>query len=200
LIHPDDIVRMKDLDVTAEFSPVIWYPGDFPNAQRAQLGEERWARWYPIKSVATAGGRIALASDGPLFWHEPLQTMEAAVTRKAPGGDGEALNPHEAIDLAAAIKAVTLSSAYIMNQDSSVGSVEVGKQADLVVLDKNLFEIPATEISSARVMLTIFDGEVVYDVGVDPTGEDAIEQATGVDLDLSGNASDPNNDWNNLVE
>lgn len=73
LIHPDDMVRMKDLDVTAEFSPVIWYPGDFPNAQREQLGDERWERWYPINSVAKAGGRIVLASDGPLFWHEPLQ-------------------------------------------------------------------------------------------------------------------------------
>jgi predicted amidohydrolase YtcJ len=200
LIHPDDIVRMKDLDVTAEFSPVIWYPGDFPNAQRAQLGEERWARWYPVNSVAKAGARIALASDGPLMWHVPLQTIETAVSRKAPGGDGEALNPHEAIDLASAIKAVTLNSAYIMNQETSVGSVEVGKQADLVVLDKNLFDIPATEISSAKVVLTIFDGKVVYDAGIDPTGEEAIEKATGVELDFSGNASDPNNDWNNLFK
>ena len=61
-------------------------------------------------------------------------------------------------------------------------------------------EIPATEISSAKVMLTIFDGEVIYDAGVDPTGEEAIEDATGVDLDLSGNASDPNNEWNNLFK
>lgn len=93
---------------------------------------------------------------------------------------------------------MTLNSAYIMDQETSVGSIEVGKQADLVVLDKNLFDIPATEISSTKVILTIFDGEVVYDAAVDPTGEEAIEQATGVELDLSGNASDPNNDWNNL--
>jgi predicted amidohydrolase YtcJ len=199
LIHPDDIARMKALDVTAEFSPVIWYPGDFPNAQREQLGEERWKRWYPINSVAKADGRIALASDGPLMWHVPLQTLETAVTRKAPGGKGDALNPHEAIDLATAIKAVTLNSAYIMNQEKSVGSIEVGKQADMVVLDKNLFDIPATDISSSKVMLTVFDGKVVYDVATGPTGEEAIEKETKVQLDLSGNATDPNNDWNNLI-
>ena len=188
LIHPDDIARMKALDVTAEFSPVIWYPGDFPNAQREQLGEERWKRWYPINSVAKAGGRFVLASDGPLFWHEPLQTVETAVTRKAPGGEGEALNPNEAIDLASAIRAVTLNSAYVMNQEKSVGSIEKGKRADMVVLDKNLFDIPATEISSTEVQLTIFDGKVIYDAATDPTGEEAIENQTNVELDLSGSA------------
>ena len=188
LIHPDDLPRLKALDITAEFSPVIWYPSDFPEAQREQLGDKRMSRWYPINSVAEAGARFVLASDGPLFWHEPLQTLETAVTRQVPGGGETALNPHEAIDLASAIRAMTLDSAYVMNQETSVGSIEPGKRADMIVIDKNLFDIPATEISSSKVRLTVFDGRVVYDAATDPTGEAAIESQTNVELNLSGEA------------
>ena len=166
----------------------MWYPSDFPEAQREQLGDERMSRWYPIDSVAEAGARFTLASDGPLFWHEPLQTLETAVTRQVPGGGETALNPHEAIDLASAIRAMTLDSAYVMNQETSVGSIEPGKRADMIVIDKNLFDIAATEISSSKVRLTVFDGRVVYDAATDPTGEAAIESQTKVELDLSGEA------------
>ena len=162
LIHPDDIPRMKDLDLTAEFSPVFWYPSAFPEAQRAQLGDERMSHWYPMNSVVKNGGRMTLASDGPLYWHGPLQAMETAVTRKAPGGEGKALAPDEGIDLPTAIKALTLDSAYVMNQDDSVGSIEEGNRADMIVLDKNLFEIPVTEISTSQVLSTVFDGKVVF--------------------------------------
>jgi hypothetical protein len=105
---------------------------------------------------------MTLASDGPLYWHGPLQAMETAVTRKAPGGEGKALAPGEGIDLPTAIKALTLDSAYVMNQDDSVGSIEEGKRADMIVLDKNLFEIPVTEISTSQVLSTVFDGKVVF--------------------------------------
>lgn len=162
LIHPDDIPRMKDLDLTAEFSPVFWYPSAFPDAQRAQLGDERMSHWYPMKSVVENGGRMTIASDGPLYWHGPLQALETAVTRKAPGGKGKALAPDEGIDLPTAIKALTLDSAYVMNQDDSVGTIEEGKCADMIVLDKNPFEIPVTEISSSQVLSTVFNGKVVF--------------------------------------
>jgi len=185
LIHPDDIPRLKELDVTPEFSPVFWYPSGFPEAQRAQLGDERMDGWYPMNSVVKNGGRITIASDGPLYWHGPLQVIETAITRQAPGGGGEALSPEEAIDLSTAIKAITLNSAYLMNQEESVGSIESGKHADMIILDKNLFEVPVIDIGSAEVLLTIFDGRVVYDVATSSTGEDDIEKDYGVELDLS---------------
>jgi len=185
LIHPDDIPRLSELDITTEFSPLMWYPSAFPNAQRAQLGN-RMDRWYPMRSVVESGARMTLASDGPLFWHEPLQNLETAVTRQVPGGSDETLAPGQAIDLPTAIQAMTINSAYIMNQETTVGSIEVGKRADMIVLDKNLFEIPATEISSATIQFTIFDGLVVYDADRDPSGEEAIEDKFEVELDLSG--------------
>lgn len=184
MIHPEDIPRLKELDLTPEFSPVFWYPGPFPDAQRAQLGDDRMNGWYPINSVAKSGGRVTLASDGPLYWHGPLSVMETAITRKAPSGVGEALNPHEAIGLATAIKAMTLNSAYVMNQENTVGSIEVGKRADMIVLDNNLFEIPVEEIGKSTVQITVFNGKVVYDAAVNPTNEKAIEKEYNVELDL----------------
>jgi predicted amidohydrolase YtcJ len=195
LVHPDDYARLKDLDITAEFSPVVWFSTGFVEAQREQLGEERMSRWYPMKSIIDNGGRIVIASDGPLMWQEPFPRMEGAITRKAPGGGGEPLAPSEALDLAAAIKAMTLDSAYLMNIEESVGSIEVGKRADMIVLDKNLFDISVDEIDSAKVRLTIFDGGVVYDAVSDPTGENEIEKRHGIELDFSGTTGHPGCEW-----
>ena len=72
------------------------------------------------------------------------------------------LNADEKVDLATMIEAYTINGAYQMKLDDVQGSIEVGKRADLVVLDRNLFEIPASEISEARVTMTIFNGKTVY--------------------------------------
>ena len=72
------------------------------------------------------------------------------------------LLPNEAIDLATAIRAATLGSAYGNFLNEETGSIEVGKLADLIVIDKNLFDLPANDISEARVLLTLFGGEIVF--------------------------------------
>jgi len=72
------------------------------------------------------------------------------------------LNADERVELATMIDAYTINVAYLMKHEEIAGSVQVGKRADLVVLDRNLFEIPAEEISEALVELTLFDGEVVH--------------------------------------
>jgi len=195
MIHPDDIPRLGMLDLTAEFSPVVWFATDFVQAQIPQIGEQRMKYWYPMKSVLESGGRIAIASDGPLMWQDTFQRLESAITRIAPDGSGKPLAPHEAIDLAAALKAMTLDSAYLMNIESEVGSIEVGKRADLIVLSQNLFEIPSAQIDSTHVLLTLFDGKVVFDSNTSPVGEDAIEKRYGVDLDLSGADGHPGCEW-----
>ena len=79
-----------------------------------------------------------------------------------PSDDLLVLNADERVELATMIEAYTINVAYLMKQEATVGSIEVGKRADLVVLDRNLFEIPVEEINEARVELTLFDGEVVY--------------------------------------
>ena len=101
----------------------------------------------------------------------------------------KALN--EAIDLPAAIKAMTINSAYIMNQDDLVGSIEIGKYADIIILDQNLFEIPVNKISETKVLKTILAGKVVFDYSSDPNEEDGIEEKYGLELDLSGKQGHP---------
>jgi predicted amidohydrolase YtcJ len=184
LMHPDDIARAAELGIGVEFSPVVWYPSDLAEGQRAAVGDERMKRWAPIKSAVDAGVRIALASDGPIAWHDPLVALESAVTRRAQGGKGKPLAADQAIDVATAIEAYTLGSAYLTSQDKKVGSIEVGKYADMIVLDKNILDIPPTEIGSTRVLQTIVNGKVVFDRGSSPADEGAIERSFSVELDF----------------
>jgi urease alpha subunit len=82
-----------------------------------------------------------------------------------------------------------------MNIEKEVGSIEIGKRADMIVLDKNLFDIPPDAIDSLKVLLTVFEGDVVYDASSDPTGEEAIEERYGVELDLTGETGHPCCEW-----
>lgn len=186
LVHPDDLPRIGELNATVEFSPIFWIPTPISEALSGQLGPERMAHLFPMKSVQKNGGRFVIASDGPLAWQEPMVGIEVAITRQKPGGSKEALSPAEAIDLESAIRAYTIDEAFLMGHEDTVGSIEKGKVADLIVLDKNLFEIPVTQIGKTKVLQTIFNGSVIYDAATDPTGEEAIEKAYHVELDLTG--------------
>ncbi|MDN3643091.1 amidohydrolase [Lutimonas halocynthiae] len=191
LIDPDDYKRLKDLDITAEFSPVVWFQTAYTKAVTPLLGPERMSRWYPMKSVIDNGGRITMGSDGPLMWQDTFTRLQGAVTRKDPSKDEEALALNEAIDLPSAIKAMTLNSAYIMNMEDMVGSLEIGKYADIIILDQNLFEIPVEEISATKVLKTILAGKEVFDSSHDPNEEDGIEEKYGLELDFSGEQGHP---------
>ena len=185
LFHPDDMARAAELGIAIEFSPVTWYASDLVEGQRALLGDERMARFAPIKSAVDAGIRIALASDGPIAWHDPLVALEAAVTRQAQGGKGKPFNRDQAIDVATAVEAYTIGPAHLTGQDEKTGSIEVGKLADMIVLDQDIFAVEPTQIGSTKVLRTLVGGKVVYDASKDPLGEQAIEDKFGVDLDFA---------------
>ena len=165
LIHEDDRPRFGELNVGAVFQSLWAYPDpaalelDIP-----MLGEDRTWQMYPIKSVRDLGGRIVGGSDYWVTDLNPLLAIETAVTRQNPWtGEGPVLNEAERVDLATMIEAYTINGAYQMKLDDVQGSIEVGKRADFVVIDRNLFEVPASEISDARVTMTIFDGRTVYE-------------------------------------
>ncbi len=164
LVHADDIGRFSELDVSASFTGAWAFPSTWvTDLNLPVLGQERIDRMFPIGSLHRADTVIVGGSDwiyGPL---DPLDSIEVAITRQDPD-DARGLvgNTGESIDLATAIEAYTMKAAWVMHQEDRVGSIEVGKRADIVVLDTNLFEIPATEINEASVRFTIFDGEVVY--------------------------------------
>ena len=164
LIHEDDVPRFGELNVTATFQSLWAYPDDAAlELDVPMLGEERTWQMYPIASVLNSGGRIAGGSDYWVTDLNPLQAIEVAVTRQDPyTNDGPILSADEAVDLATMIEAYTINGAYLMKLDDVQGSIEVGKRADFVVLDRNLFEIPSHEINEAQVTLTVFDGRTVY--------------------------------------
>jgi len=89
--------------------------------------------------------------------------METAVRRQDINEvDGPVLNENERVSLATMIDAYTINGAWLMHQEDRVGSIETGKRADMVVLDRDLFKIPATELSEVQVVMTLLDGEIIY--------------------------------------
>ncbi len=162
-IHPHDLPRFRELDVIANFQPLWAYADSYiTDLTIPFIGEER-ANWlYTIRSVINAGGMIAFGSDWSVSTANPFPQIETAVTRTDADGDGETLMPNETIDLATALAAFTINSAYVNGLDKTSGSIEVGKLADLIVLDRNLFDIPAKQISETKVMLTMFGGRPVH--------------------------------------
>jgi predicted amidohydrolase YtcJ len=164
LIDPADIPRFRELDVIANFQPLWALPDDYITEMTVpQIGPER-SRWlYPIGSVLKAGGMIAFGSDWYVTTPNPFPQIETAVTRQDAFGEVEGvLEPEERIGLHDAIAAFTINAAFVNFQDETTGSIEVGKLADLIVVDRNLFSIDVQEISEANVELTLFGGQVVH--------------------------------------
>lgn len=162
-IKMEDIQRARDLGATFEFSPYIWYSSPITQDIRRAVGEERMERWIPIKDALDAGALSVPASDWPVVPNvNPWIAIESMVTRRPPGGEGEPLGAQEAITLEQAIDMFTIDSARQMYRSHATGSIERGKLADLVVIDRNIFEVPVTTIHETKVLRTFIDGEEVY--------------------------------------
>ncbi|HVU19699.1 MAG TPA: amidohydrolase [Rhizomicrobium sp.] len=163
LAEPEDTARFGAIGVTANFSPGWFRPDDPALAGiEAALGPQR-SRWlYSIARVADTNGRIVMSSDWPATSMNPLEGIEVAVTRQAPGGRGPINHPEQCVSLALALRAYTADAAWVVREDEMDGSLEVGKAADLIVLDRNLFKVRPGAIHQARVLLTLLDGEPVF--------------------------------------
>lgn len=170
-IHPDDLSRFAELDVTATFSP-LWAGGEDEFLSKLTLprvGPDRYRWTYPLQSLIEAGGRVAFGSDWNVSSPDPLQAIETSVTRGNVFDPSIAVfMPQERISLEDAIKAATLNSAYVNRIERRTGSIEVNKLADLVILDRNLFEIEPAEISDAKVLKTLFGGKVIFQAAEAP--------------------------------
>jgi predicted amidohydrolase YtcJ len=161
IVHPDDIPRFHQLGAVANGQP-LWaaHEGQMDNLTIPFIGPERASWQYPFASLVRAGAVLAFGSDWSVSSPNPLWEMQVAVGQPIT----EVFIPEERIDLATAIGAFTMGTAYVNHLDDETGSIEVGKLADLVVIDQNLFEISTDEIWKARVELTFVEGECVFDV------------------------------------
>jgi predicted amidohydrolase YtcJ len=164
LIHPTDVPRFAELGVAANFQAAWAYPDSYiSEINLPAVGPERVNRMYPIGSVQRAGATIVGGSDWDVSTMNPLVAIETALTRADPDGAVPGvLNADERVDLDTMLAAYTRNGAWLMHQEDLVGSIEVGKAADVVVLEKNLFELTAREIADVRVLRTLIDGETVY--------------------------------------
>ncbi|MCH2348072.1 MAG: amidohydrolase family protein, partial [Pseudomonadales bacterium] len=127
------------------------------------IGHERSGWYYSIGSVLRAGGKVAFGSDWTVSSANPFEQIEVAITRADPLGDtDQVLLPQERISLEDALQAFTLNAAFVNHLEEQTGSIEVGKQADLALLDQNLFRVAPAAISDTKVLLTLFEGKVVY--------------------------------------
>jgi predicted amidohydrolase YtcJ len=165
VVHPDDVSRFGQLGVVANMQP-LWatYDPQMTELTMPFLGEERTQWQYPFKSLRDSGALLAAGSDWPVSSPDPLWGIHVAVNRLSPDGEGVEHGPflpHQALDLATAVTAYTAGSAYVNHLDET-GTIEVGKLADLAVLDRDPFTGPVEEIAETRVVATYVEGRQVF--------------------------------------
>jgi hypothetical protein len=164
LFDPADIPRFRSGGVIASFQP-YWSQADpyITRLTEPQLGPAR-SRWlYPIASVMNSGAIVVGGSDWSVSSLNPLDAIQVAVTRRLPdSAAGPAWIPQEVVDLPRMLALYTINAAVASRTERETGSLEVGKAADLIVIDRNLFAVPLTEIHKARVVLTLVEGKVVW--------------------------------------
>ena len=160
-----DLPRFGKLGVIASFQPLHAYPNDdVLKLWSGNVGPERALRGWPWRTVEKGGGVLAFGSDWPIVTQNPWPGVQNALTRQTTEGEpAGGWIPKERISLADAIRAYTLGAAFAGHREKNEGSLEAGKLADLIVIDRNLFLIEPTEIGKTEVLVTMVGGKVVYE-------------------------------------
>ncbi len=162
LIHPDDVPRFAELNVAAEMCPILWHP--IPGLDwELWLGPDR--KVWPVKRLVESGALVTYGSDWPVVpSSNPWPGIEAMVTRADPIANGaDTLWLEQAVDLDTALRIFTLNSAVANGVGDSSGSLEVGKDADFIVLDRNVLEVPITEVSDTVVTRSVIGGKTLFE-------------------------------------
>jgi len=167
VITDQDLPRFAELDVIAQSTP-LW--ASYDDYGKQFVSEDQFNRYWRFKSLKDLGVRLTWGSDFPasgagMLGMSPVVQMEIGHTRQNPGEPDAPVQPRESerLDLESLIRGYTIDAAYQLHMEDEIGSLQVGKKADLVVLDRNLFEIDPYEVHQAQVIMTVMDGEVVYE-------------------------------------
>ncbi len=164
-VHADDFARFASIPgVVGEMSPAAPYPMPLHKNYIAMLGDERYQGFLAAKSFMDAGGVLGFGTDWlTLIPPSPWMPMQGFVTRENPEHpELGVLNEAERISIEEAIRMFTYNGAYALMAEDRIGSIEVGKAADFIVLDRNLLEIEPTAIRDTKVQTTVLNGRVVY--------------------------------------
>jgi len=161
-LRPDDIPRFAKLHVIASVQP--YHAIDDGRWAEKRIGPERAKTTYAFHSLLEAGAVLAFGSDWYVAPMEPLLGIYAAATRRTlDGKHPDGWVPEQKITVAQAIRAYTWGSAYASFDESNKGTIEPGKLADFAVLSDDILSIDPVEISKTKVVMTVFDGKVVYE-------------------------------------
>ncbi len=169
IVHPDDIPRFRQLGAIANAQP-LWaaHENQMDELTIPFLGEPRWTWQYPFASLVRAGASLAMGSDWSVSSPDPLEEIHVAVNRVMPpdypysADRDRVFLPDERLDLGTAMAGFTIGSAYVNHLEAETGSIEVGKRADLAVVDRNVFAHPSEEIANASCLMTFVEGERVF--------------------------------------
>ena len=167
VITDQDLPRFAELDVIAQSTP-LWASYDTYGEQF--VSEDQFNRYWRFKSLDDLGVRLTFGSDFPstgagTLGLSPVRQIEIGHTRQWAGQPDAPVQPRESerLEVASLVRGFTINAAYQMHMDDEIGSIEVGKKADLIVLDQDIFEVDAYDIHKTQVMLTMLDGEIVYE-------------------------------------
>jgi predicted amidohydrolase YtcJ len=160
-MRPADIARFGRLGLVAAVQP--YHAIDDGRWAEGKIGPERARTTYAFESLRRAGAVLAFGSDWTVAPLSPILGIYAAVTRrtldgKRPGG----WIPEEKVTVEEAVRAYTASGAWVQFAEAAKGTIEAGKLADLVVLDRDIFTIPPEEIGGTKVRMTVFEGRIIY--------------------------------------
>jgi predicted amidohydrolase YtcJ len=162
-VDAEDVPRFADLHVIAALQ-LLWAVADESTNQEVKpyIDPAIHARMYPARSLLESGATIAGASDWPVSTANPFEAIYQAETRLGPQGvlDASQRMPREAM-----LFAYTRNSAKVLNQLNEIGSIAVGKRADLVLVDRDVLTVPVAEVKDAKVLWTMFGGKIIYGTG-----------------------------------
>ena len=164
-ISAQDIDRFGKLGVVASMQPLHSYPDeDTLSIWSRNIGPERASRPWVWRSIEQKGGALAFGSDWPVVTLNPWKGLETAVTRQTEEGEPVGgFVPQQRLSLEDAIRAYTLGAAFAGRREKTEGSLEPGKLADFIILDRDLFKIEPSEIGKTEVLLTVIGGKAVYE-------------------------------------
>ena len=166
-VFDEDIPRLSRLNVLADLCPPLWFPNGILQNNTAVLGDERGQRAWPIKDIVRSGAAVALGTDWPIVASpSSWPGLCGLITRKDPAGRvGGVFRPEQALSLEEALPLCTINVAESMGFGDVTGSITLGKHADFIVLDRDLFEIPPEDISGTEVLRTYFAGRLAHNAG-----------------------------------
>ncbi|MEH6940623.1 amidohydrolase [Bacillus sp. JJ722] len=161
VIAPEDIPRFKELGVMPSIQP--FHMALMPReSHTTRVSSEKYPYIYPNATLLRSGATVSYSSDYPIVPLEPMLELYHAVTRKDSTLE-ESWNEQEKVTLAEALRAYTIGSAYSVFRENELGTIEAGKLADIIILDRNLFAVSAEEILQTKVDVTVMDGKKVWE-------------------------------------